>query len=131
MRASAGKARLARTRAIAAALAILALVLQSLAPAAIAPPRGQPVHFAHVHHAEHADHSGGHAQAGDASQPEDDACPVCKSLAAAGAGIAAPAAGLAIAEVPVAPRVASYVVQAPRAVVARAHQARAPPSLSA
>src|ERR1051325_983877 len=39
-----------RAHVLAAAFAVLALLLQSLAPVAILPPRGQAVHFAHNHH---------------------------------------------------------------------------------
>jgi len=81
-------------RRLTVALALLALGVQTLAPVAVAPPAGQPVHFAQAHHGDH--HPPSEPGAGPA-QPDDSACPVCKALQAAGAGIHAPAPVLALA----------------------------------
>ena len=91
-------------RRLAVALALLALIVQAVAPIAVAPPAGQPVHSAHAHHGDRQAH---HAGAAAPSQPDDGACPVCKALQAAGAGIQAPAPVLAVAAqiaLPIAPR---------------------------
>jgi hypothetical protein len=50
-----------RRRILAVAIAVFALLLQSLAPLQILPPAGQAVHFAHQHHGEHNGRHGGSA----------------------------------------------------------------------
>ena len=116
---------------IAIALAVFALMLQSLAPVVIAPPRGQPVHFAHTHQAEPADHGAHAAHSQAPAQPEDFACPVCKSLAAAGFGIAALPPALGIAQTAIAAPGVMPEAAAPCRLAANAHRARAPPPMSA
>jgi hypothetical protein len=116
--------RPAAWRRLGVALALLALIVQAMAPVAVAPPAGQPVHFAHAHHGEHQAH---HAGAAQPSQPDDGACPVCKALQAAGAGIHAPAPVLVVAEqvaTPLAPRIET---QPRRAPAIHGNGARAPP----
>lgn len=102
--------------------AVLALLLQSLAPLVILPPYGQPVHYAHSHG--DADSAGGSRAAGG---PDDlSACPVCHALQVAGAGIAAPPvvllAGSAALLDALAPR-----ADAPATELPSANRARAPP----
>ena len=133
------KAR-AWTRAVATAIAVLALLVQSLAPVAIAPPKGQPVHFAHVHQAntaaapalgrhEHAGHAhhGAPANTADQHHPDGAECPVCKALQAAGAGIAAPTPSIAVAFTYPKRAVAAIEAGAPLARITNEHRARAPP----
>jgi hypothetical protein len=105
------------------ALAVLALLLQAIAPLAIAPPRGQPVHFAHSHHGEDGPANGHHA----GGAPSDNgACPVCQALQAGGAGLAAPALVFAaVGEVVPAPSLPR--ADAPVAALPSDHRARAPP----
>jgi hypothetical protein len=85
--------RAQRTKAIdrrpirAAAFAVFALLLQSLAPLQILPPSGQAVHFGHAHH---GDRPGGNDRPG-APRQEAPACPVCQALQAGGNSIHAPA----------------------------------------
>jgi len=127
-------------RGIATAFAILALFIQSVAPVAIAPPKGQPVHFAHVHHdhavnqradrghpgPDHAAH-GALANTADQHHPEGAECPVCKALQAAGTGITAMAPSIA-ADVAYSARAASKGERAaPLVRFASEHRARAPP----
>ena len=105
------------------ALAILALLLQTLAPLAIAPPRGQPVHYAHSHHGENDPAAEGRA----GSAPGDStACPVCQALQAGGTGIAASAVVLVAAD-DLAQPVPAPRAEAPVAELPSDHRARAPP----
>ena len=129
-------------RAIAAAFAVLALLVQSLAPVAIAPPKGQPVHFAHVHHGDADDaaaspaagheraghaHHGAPANTADQHHPDGAECPVCKALQAAGAGIYAPAPTVAVAFAYPRRDKAAPEIAAPLARITNEHRARAPP----
>lgn len=122
-------------RGIARALAVLALLTQVLAPVAIAPPKGQPVHFGHVHnaHAVHAHAAGEHAahgvpeNAADQHHPDGAECPVCKALQAAGTGIATIAPSVTVAFAYQRQTISASVRAAPLAHVAKEHRARAPP----
>ena len=77
-----------RRRILAVAIAVFALLLQSLAPLQILPPAGQAVHFAHQHHGEHHGRHGGNDRA---PRQEAPACPVYQALQAGGSSIHAPA----------------------------------------
>ncbi len=115
-----GRGRLAR-----ATFAVFALLLQTLAPVAIMPPRGQAVHFAHVHHADHAgQHAGHHA---DAEPAETPWCPVCYALLAGGQSLSASAPVLAVSVFAYAPPPPPSTVAAPAAPPVPRARARAPP----
>jgi hypothetical protein len=111
-------------RILGAALAVFALLLQSLAPLEILPPPGQAVHFAQAHQP-HSHHKGGDHSG--KPRPDTPACPVCKSLQAGGHSIAAPlvelTAALFICVAPLAPA----SIEAPAAPVVTQARARAPP----
>ena len=105
-------------------LAVFAVLLQAAAPLAIAPPRGQAVHFAHSHHGEDRSRTG--SSHTNPTQPDGGSCPVCQALQAAGAGIAAPAIVLAEADLAAPPEPARRA-DAPAAEPPSSHRARAPP----
>jgi len=109
-----------RRRAFAAAFAVFALLLQSLAPLAILPPRGQAMHFAHAHH-------GGHGEHQHAPRPEAPPCPVCQALQAGGNAVAAPAFVLTLAPVDFAALPLPREIEAPAAPALPRARARAPP----
>jgi hypothetical protein len=109
-----------RRRLYAAAFAVFALLLQSLAPLAILPPRGQAVHFAHAHY-------GGHGEHQNAPRPETPSCPVCQALQAGGSSTAAPAFVLAAADFDDAALPLPRAIEAPAAPALPRARARAPP----
>ena len=110
-----------RPRLLAAAFAVLALLLQSLAPVAILPPRGQAVHFAHNHH--------GHEEGERSGKTRHDApsCPVCQALQAGGTSIAAPAVLVAPRDIADAAPILVASIEAPRGPALGRPRARAPP----
>lgn len=115
-----GRGRIAR-----AAFAVFALLLQTVAPLSIMPPRGQAVHFAHAHHG-HADHHAGHHA--DAPPDETPSCPVCYALLAGGQSLAASAPVLAETAFVYAPPPPPAEIVAPAAPPLTRARARAPPN---
>lgn len=111
-----------RTHRVAAA--VFALLLQSLAPLQIMPPRGQAVHFAHGHHG-HADRQGGGDRPG-APRQDAPACPVCQALQSGGTSIHAPAPVLALSLVVDATPLPAEI-EAPAVPAPARFRARAPP----
>jgi hypothetical protein len=117
--------RTARRRIWAVGLALLAMLLQLGAPIAVAPPPGQPVHFAHSHD-EHG------TDAGDQRAPQEaPACPICLAMQAGSAALTAPflATGPCLGA-PHAPT-AEARLEPRSAHFDRAHRARAPPASGA
>jgi hypothetical protein len=115
-------ASLKRRRILGAALAVFALLLQSLAPLEIMPPPGQAVHFAHQQHGHHksGDHPG-------KPRPDAPACPVCQALQSGGHSIAAPLYALTAVIFVYAVPPAPAAIEAPAAPVLPQARARAPP----
>ncbi len=112
-------------RARSATLALFALLLQSLAPLAIMPPRGQAVHFAHGHPGSHGDRHGGGDKPG-APRQDTPACPVCQALQSGGTSIHAPALLLALSPVVHAVPLPAQI-EAPAVPALARPRARAPP----
>jgi hypothetical protein len=112
-----------RRRLFAAAFAVFALLLQSLAPVAILPPRGQAVHFAYAHtggHGEHHQH---------APRPETPSCPICQALQSGGNSIPAPTLVLTVVDFDYAPLPLPRAIEAPDSPALPHARARAPPSV--
>ena len=116
--------RIDARRLLAAALAVFALLLQSLAPLEIMPPPGQAVHFAHTHQ-QHNHHQGGKNTG--KPRPDAPACPVCQAMQAGGHSIAAPLVALTAAIFVYAAPPPLRAIEAPAAPVLTQARARAPP----
>jgi hypothetical protein len=111
-----------RRQIFAAAFAVCALLLQTLAPVAISPPRGQAVHFAHTHHGGPGEH---HRHA--PPRPEMPSCPVCQALQSGGNSIPAPTLVPVVVYFDyVAPQL-PRTIEAPAAPALPQARARAPP----
>jgi hypothetical protein len=109
-----------RGRIARAAFAVFALLVQTIAPLSVMPPRGQAVHFAHAHQG-HADH---HA---DAPPSETPSCPVCYALLAGGQSLEASGPALASAVFAYAPAPPPVAIEAPAPPPLPRARARAPP----